>query len=174
MSPSIPPFRCSQERVKIKRGPLSLPLRAPSAQSISGKLRGMPLLRIYALRIALLGGALQVTEFCCVALITHRLHTTVSGLFSMPISLVLPMLLPAIVVAFAIYWAGARFLERRSLRELPLGSALPNLALGVLSGFLLCAFVFAALAVQGSVTYETYAGFGRAPAAAMIFIAGVV
>jgi membrane protease YdiL (CAAX protease family) len=126
------------------------------------------------LRIALLGGALQVAEFCCVTMSTHHLHTTVSGLFAIPISLLLPMLLPAIALAFAIYWAGARFLERRSLRELPFGSALPTLAVGVLSGFLLCGFVFCALAVQGSVTYETYSGFGRAPAAAVIFIAGVI
>jgi membrane protease YdiL (CAAX protease family) len=134
----------------------------------------MPLLSLYMLRIALLGGALQVTQICCVTLITRHLDTTVDGLFSKPISLLLPMLLPAIVVAFAIYWAGVHVLERRSLHELPLASAITNLVFGTGSGLLLCGFVFGALAVQGSVTYERYAGFDRVAAAALIFSAGVV
>jgi membrane protease YdiL (CAAX protease family) len=49
-----------------------------------------------------------------------------------------------------------------------------NLALGVASGFLLCALVFAALAADGSVTSAAFAGLDMVPAAALIFTAGVV
>jgi hypothetical protein len=76
----------------------------------------MSLLKLYMLRLVLLGAALQIAQLCCVALITHRLDTTVSGLFSKPVSVLLPLLLPAIVVAFAIYWAGVSFLKLRPLR----------------------------------------------------------
>jgi membrane protease YdiL (CAAX protease family) len=132
------------------------------------------LLNIYLLRIVLLGAALQVAQICCVALITLRLNTTIGGLFLKPLSVLLPLLLPAIGVAVAIYWAGAHFLERRPLRELSPGLAATNLALGVASGFLLCALVFAALAADGSVTSAAFAGLDMVPAAALIFTAGVV
>ena len=134
----------------------------------------MPLLNIYFLRLVLFGAALQVAQICCVTLITRGLNTTVSGLFLKPLAVLLPLLLPAIAVAFAIYWAGAHFLERRALRELSPGLAAKNLVLGVGSGFLLCALVFAALAVHGSVMYAAFAGFDKVPAAALIFAAGVV
>jgi uncharacterized protein len=110
------------------------------------------LLRIYWLRIVLLSAALQVAQIGCVALITLRLKTTINGLFLKPLSELAPLLLPAIGVAVAIYWAAAHFLEQRPLQELSLGLAAQNLALGVGSGFLFCALVFAALAIDGSVT----------------------
>jgi len=80
--------------------------------------------------MVLLGAALQVAQICCVTLITLGLNTTVSGLFLKPLSVLLPLLLPAIGVAFAIYWAGAHFLERRPLRELSPGSAPETWLLG--------------------------------------------
>src|ERR1700676_390468 len=98
----------------------------------------MLLLNIYLLRMVLFGAALQVAQICCVTLITRHLNTSISGLFLKPLSVLLPLLLPAIGVAFAIYWAGAHFLERRPLRELSPGFATKNLALGMGSGFLLC------------------------------------
>jgi membrane protease YdiL (CAAX protease family) len=131
-------------------------------------------LNIYLLRMVLLGAALQVAQICCVTLITLGLNTTISGLFLKPLSVLLPLLLPAIGVAFAIYWAGAHFLEQRPLRELSPGSAARNLALGVGSGLLLCALIFAVLALHGSVRYAAFAGFDRVPTAALIFTAGVV
>jgi membrane protease YdiL (CAAX protease family) len=139
-----------------------------------GKLKGMLLLNIYLLRIVLLGAALQVAQICCVALVTLRLNTTISGLFLKPLSVLLPLLLPSIGVAVAIYWAGAHFLERRRLRELSRGLATTSLVVGVASGFLPCALVFAALAAHGFVTYAGFAGLDMVPAAALIFTAGVV
>jgi membrane protease YdiL (CAAX protease family) len=134
----------------------------------------MQLFDIYFLRIVLLGAALQVAQICCGALVTLRLNTTISGLFLKPLSALLPLLLPAIGVALAIYWAGGHFLERRPLRELSLRLATTNLLLGVASGLLLCALVFAALAADGSVTSAAFASLDMVPAAALIFTAGVM
>lgn len=132
------------------------------------------LLKLYVVRMLLLSAGLQAAQICCVALITHRLNTTIGGLFSQPVSALLPLLLLAIAIAFAIYWVEVTFLERRPLRELRLASAPMNLLLGLGSGCLLFAFVFGALAVNGSVRYDRFAGFDGVPAAALLFTAGVV
>jgi uncharacterized protein len=130
--------------------------------------------KLYVLRLLLLGAGLQAAQICCVALVTHRLDTTIGGLFSKPASVLLPLLLPAVAIAFAIYWAEVAFLERRPLHELPLASATSTLLFGLGSGFLLFAFVFGALAVHGTVRYDSFAGFDGVPAAALLFTTGVV
>jgi membrane protease YdiL (CAAX protease family) len=122
----------------------------------------------------LLAGTLQAAQIGFVALITHKLDTTISGLFSKPVTMLLPLLVPAILAAFTVYWVGVRLLERRPVHELALAPALTNLGIGAGSGVLLFALVFSAIAAGGSVTNESYTGFGKLPSAALIFMAGVV
>jgi uncharacterized protein len=86
----------------------------------------------------------------------------------------LPFLVPAILTAFGVYWLGVRVLEQRHVPELAIAPAFTNLAIGVGSGVLLFALVFGAIAAEGSVAYEGYAGFQQLPTAAVIFMAGVV
>jgi membrane protease YdiL (CAAX protease family) len=102
------------------------------------------------------------------------LGTRISGLFAKPVAVLLPLIVPAILAAFALYWLGVRLLERRPVHELALAPALINLSIGIGSGALLFAAVFGAIAAEGATTYEGYAGSGRVPAAALIFTAGVV
>jgi hypothetical protein len=130
--------------------------------------------RLYLLRLLLLAGSLQAVRIGFAALITHKLDSTISGLFSKPVAVLLPFLVPAILTAFGVYWLGVRVLEQRHVPELALAPAFTNLAIGVGSGVLLFALVFGAIAAEGSVAYEGYAGFQQLPTAAVIFMAGVV
>jgi membrane protease YdiL (CAAX protease family) len=134
----------------------------------------MQLRKLYLPRLVLLAGTLQAAQIGFAALITHKLDTTISGLFSKPVAVLLPLLVPAILTAFAVYWLGVRLLEQRPVRELALAPALTNLSIGVGSGVLLFASVFGAIAAEGSVTYEGYAGFGKLQTAALTFTAGIV
>lgn len=128
---------------------------------------------LYVVRLVLLGGALEATEIGCIALITNRFHTTVDALFSKPFLVLLPWLVPSILAAFAVYWAGVHLLERRAATELALLPAGINLGIGIAAGVILFASVFGALAIEGSVIYQGYNGLARLAASALIFAAGV-
>jgi hypothetical protein len=134
----------------------------------------MALSTFYLLRLALLAGIIQAAQIGLVALITRNLGTTISRLFAKPVAVLLPLIVPAILAAFALYWLGVRLLETAARPELALAPALINLSIGIGSGALLFAAVFGAIAAEGAATYEGYAGFWRVPAAALIFTAGVV
>jgi uncharacterized protein len=158
-------------RVGVSQQPMVTP--AEPKPSVSTPQR-MQLHKLYLLRFVLLAGILQAAQVGFVALITHNLHTTINGLFSKPVVVLLPLLLPAILTAFAVYWLGVHVLEKRPVHELALAPALANLGIGVGSGVLLFVSVFCAIAAGGSATYEAYAGLVKLPTAALIFMAGAV
>lgn len=124
-------------------------------------------------RLVLLVGAIRSMQLVWVALITRALNSDVRGLFSLPVLVLLPWLLLAIVSAFLVYWIGVRLMERREVRELALADAARYLPLGAFGGVILFALIICILWAQGWANYEGYAGSKGIATAAFIFAAGV-
>jgi hypothetical protein len=127
------------------------------------------LLALYPVRLLVLGYALWETRRVAYAVIKTMFHTSTDGLFLQRLMTVAPASVLVAGLFVAVHVLGARIIERRAVDELWLDGAARTGALAFAGGGALVITVFGAMAAQGGVTFETFAGLSHLPAMFLIF-----